>query len=156
MRRFRTGDDPDSFEEFVERAEPALRRALVARVGPDAATDAVAEALAWAWEHWDRLAPMANPVGYLYRVAQSKARQRRIAYPRELGVAELPEVDPGLWDALLALPDRQRAAVWLVHGCGWTYAEVATALGVSVSTTGTHVARGMARLRETLEVTPNA
>jgi len=34
-----------------------------------------AEALAYAWENWDRLSSMKNPVGYLYRVGQSRARR---------------------------------------------------------------------------------
>jgi DNA-directed RNA polymerase specialized sigma24 family protein len=46
--------------------------------------------------------------------------------------------------------------VWLVHGCQWTYGEVAEAMGLGASTVGTHVSRGMARLRERLEVQSRA
>ncbi len=43
----------DTFEAFVRDAEPRLRRALVAAYGPEQGRDAAAEALAYAWEHWD-------------------------------------------------------------------------------------------------------
>lgn len=65
------------FTSFLETAEPRLRRALVGRYGPDVGRDAAAEALAYAWEHWERLRTMSNPAGYLYRVGQSKARKYR-------------------------------------------------------------------------------
>ena len=39
---------------------------------------ATAEALAWGWEHLDRLRTMENPAGYLYRVGYRRGiRQRR-------------------------------------------------------------------------------
>jgi DNA-directed RNA polymerase specialized sigma24 family protein len=40
----------------------------------------------------------------------------------------------------------------MVHACGWTYAETAEALGMSVSAVGTHVSRALAKLRALLEV----
>ena len=51
----------------MARLEPRLRRALVALCGVEAARDATAEALAYAWQHWDRIAAMRNPAGYVYR-----------------------------------------------------------------------------------------
>ena len=137
------------FDAFVRTAEPRLRRALYAMRGSQAGEDAVAEALAYAWANWPMLQTMENPVGYLYRVGQSRSRPLR--RPRLPGVDDqrLPEVEPGLPRALAA---RQRGAVWLVHGCGWTYRETAEALGISVSTVGTHVQRALVRLRNVLEV----
>ena len=52
--------------------------------------------------------------------------------------------------SLAALSERQRAAVVLVHGCGWSYSEVARAIGVTKSSVGTHVARAMQQLRTSL------
>lgn len=95
---------------------------------------------------------MENPVGYLYRVGQSRTRARRAVLlppPADLGV---PDVEPMLVPALLELPETQRIAVWLVHGCDWSYREVADAMDVSVSAVGTHVGRALARLRARLEV----
>lgn len=155
-------DDPagvDAFARFVRDVEPRLRRALIAFRGVDGAGDAVAEALAYAWEHWDRVQTMTNPAGYLFRVGQSRTRPRRqpLALP-PVDPMHMPEVEPALPEALAALTEKQRGAVWLVHACGWTYAETSEALGVSVTAVGTHVARALERLRSALavEVLPDA
>lgn len=151
----RTGRDAvheEAVETFLADAERRLRRAYIAAYGIERAAEATAEALAWAWEHRERLDGMENPVGYLYRVGQSRTRARRrpmLPAPESLGV---PEVEPRLIEELAALPERQRTAVWLVHACEWTHREVAEALGVSTSAVSTHVSRGMERLRERLEV----
>jgi DNA-directed RNA polymerase specialized sigma24 family protein len=141
------------FEVFARDARPRLVRALVPIRGVDGATDAAAEALAYAWEHWDAVRSMENPVGYLYRVAQSRSRGRRTPPLPAVTAAVLPEVEPGLVPALLELPATQRGAVWLVHACGWSYAEAAAALDMSVTAVGTHVARGLAALRSRLGAT---
>lgn len=140
----------DEFERFFHEAEPRLRRAFVGSHGTDGARDAAAEALLWAWEHWEAMVVMANPVGYLFRVGQSRTRPRRTpSLPQPLSLG-LPDVEPQLVPALLALTAPQRAAVWLVHACGWQYAEVAEALGISSSAVGTHLQRGLDHLRATL------
>ncbi len=96
---------------------------------------------------------MENPVGYLYRVGTTRSTPQRapltLPAPESIGV---PDIEPALIPALLALPEKQRAAVWLVHSCQWTYAEVAEALGIGTSTVGTHVSRALAALRSELEV----
>ena len=66
-----------SFDEFARGHGPDLRRVLVARFGLEVGVEATADALAYAWERWDRVGPMANPTGYLVRVGQSAAGQRR-------------------------------------------------------------------------------
>lgn len=145
-------------EAFVAETEPRLRRALIGAVGVDAAADATAEALVYAWVHWPRVSALDNPVGYLYRVAQSKARTPKQPLLTPPPTRVDPEPDFELREALLVLPVRQRSAVWLVHGCRWSYAEVADALGITVSTVGSHVARGLQALRARLDPpssTPN-
>jgi DNA-directed RNA polymerase specialized sigma24 family protein len=97
---------------------------------------------------------MDNPLGYLYRVGQTAAQ----ADLRRGRVPDLPAVPPQLLDvvdpelprALLALSAQQRVAVLLVHAYGWTLADAADALSVSVSTLRNHIARGLARLRQLL------
>lgn len=146
----------DTFEAFVRDAEPRLRRALIGARGVDGAREATAEALAFAWEHWDEVRGMANPVGYLYRVAQSSGRSRRtprLAAPEHV---TMPEFDPALPAALAELTEHQRVAVFLVHGCGWRHGEVAEVLETTASTVSTHVQRGMARLRELMGVGADA
>ena len=144
------------FRAWVAVAEPRLRRAYAGVRGPDDARDAVAEALAYAWEHWDRVAAMDNGVGYVFRVGQSRTRARKrpdLPVPAAVG---LPDIDPGLVPALKRLPDQQRTAVWLVHACDWSPAETAEAMGITTSTVSTHVNRALAALRQRLEVAADA
>jgi DNA-directed RNA polymerase specialized sigma24 family protein len=144
------------FRAWVEEAEPRLRRAYAGVRGPDDARDAVAEALAYAWEHWDRVSEMANGTGYVFRVGQSRTRARKrpdLPAPAAVG---LPDIEPGLVPALRRLPDQQRTAVWLVHACDWSHTEAAEAMGISPSTVATHVARALAALRQRLEVATDA
>lgn len=63
-------------------------------------------------------------------------------------------VEPGLSQALAGLSDRQRAAVLLVHGAGWTQGEVAQVLGVKLSTVQKHSERGLRSLRRALDASP--
>ena len=143
----RSDGDREAFVSFARDLEPRLRRALAGCRGVQGAPDAVAEALAYAWEHWDRVSAMENPAGYLYRVGQSRTKARKegmLPAPADVG---LPDIEPALVPALLALPETQRTAVWLVHACGWSYAECAAAMEVSVSAVGTHVSRALAALR---------
>lgn len=140
------------FEVFVRDARVRLRRALIGAVGLDRVEDAVAEALAWAVEHRRELAAMGNPVGYLFRVGQSRVRVRKQPRLLAAGVTHLPDVEPGLPAALASLPEPQRVSVWLAHGCGWPHADIGEALGISSSTVATHVARAMTRLRAELGV----
>ena len=144
------------FEAFVLAAEPPLRRALVTAYGYEDGREAAAEALAYAWEHWARVREMTNAPGYLYRVAQSSAaRGRRWRQPAPL--LTLPpgtehSFEPGLPRALASLPERQRVAVVLVHGFGYTLREVADLTGIKITTVQNHLERGLRRLRDRLGV----
>lgn len=145
--------ETESFESFVARVKPGLTRALVAGFGVDNGVEAAAEAVAYAWEHWDRLQVMDNPAGYLYRVGQTRASAHR--RPVTLPVPDpvkAPWIEPGLPEALATLTEAQRTAVLLVHTFGYTIAEAAATLGVSKSTVQTHLDRGLGRLRKELGV----
>lgn len=135
------------FDEFVADVRPRLIRAFVPCVGVADAADAAAEALAYAFEHWDTLRLMANPAGYLYRVGRSRVRRRRAPLLPKPAAVGVPDVEPELVPALLSLPESQRTAVWLVHACQWRYSEVAEAMGTSTSMVGNHVSRGLETLR---------
>jgi DNA-directed RNA polymerase specialized sigma24 family protein len=144
--------DGRAFEVFFRESEPRLRRALVAAYGPEDGRDAAAEALAYAWEHWERLQDVANLPGYLFRVAQSRRRRRRPPVLRDTpGWAE-HRFEPGLPGALAALSQRQRLAVVLIHGYGCTLREVSELTGIRPTTVQNHAARGLARLRAKLGV----
>jgi len=148
-------DQREEFALFAERAALRLRPALVAHHGVEMANDLCADAIAYAWENWDRVRDLDNPVGYLYRVATSRARRYRrwrrpVALPAESGAAAVVS-DPGLPVVLAKLPSGQRTAVVLVHVYGWSYQDVADLIGRSLSDVRNDVHRGLAALRATME-----
>jgi DNA-directed RNA polymerase specialized sigma24 family protein len=144
--------DEHEFSAFFEGIEPRLRRALVAAYGSERGREAAAEALAYAWEHWDSLQGVRNPLAYLYRVGQSRTRGRK---ERPLFVSvpsSEPWIEPNLGAALVSLSVAQRTAVVLVHGFGWTMKEVADCTGIRVTTVQNHLDRGLRKLRAELKV----
>jgi DNA-directed RNA polymerase specialized sigma24 family protein len=148
----------DAFEAFVAGHERRLRQALTAAFGIDGGREAAADAFVYAWEHWDRVAAMANPAGYLFVVGRSRHRRgfrARLAKPVFDVGPEHPEpwCEPALAMQLAGLSDRERITVMLINGFEWSLAEVAELLGVSKSTVQTHAERGMAKLRAGMGVT---
>lgn len=143
------------FTDFAVQHGERLRRALVAGYGVEVGNDVCADAMAYAWAHWERVAEMDNPVGYLYRVAQTAARRhwrwrRRPAFPPETARPD-ESADPRLGEALARLATNQRQCVVLVHVYDWTYQQTADALELPVTSVRNHVHRGLKALRETLE-----
>lgn len=148
-------DDADTrFEAFFVDAEPRLRAVLSAAYGAELGREAAAEALAWAYEHWTKVEAMKHPIAYLYRVGQSRTRplRRRMPPVHSVHASPLPEIEPELDRALQSLPRRQRAAVVLVHGYGYTQAETAGLLGVKPTSVANHVNRALTKLRAELGV----
>jgi RNA polymerase sigma-70 factor (ECF subfamily) len=148
----------DDFDTFVAAHELRLRQALIAALGIERGRDAAADAFSYAWEHWDRVRGMANPIGYLFVVGRDTYRRRfrnrlaKTAFERGPDNAE-PWCEPRLALLLAGLSDRERTAVILVNGFDWSLAEVADLLGVSKGTVQTYAGRGMAKLRGGLGVT---
>lgn len=142
------------FTRFVTHVERRLSRALIATYGPEVGRESARDALVYAWEHWERVSTMENPVGYLFRVGQSRSRsyrRRRVLFP-QVNSAELPHVEPGLPQALEELSENQRMALVLIHVEGLSERETARAMGVSRVTVRRHAERGLAKLRDSLEV----
>ncbi len=106
-----------AFDEFVRADGQRLRKVMTSQYGVDIGCESTDFALAWAWEHWDRLRGMSNPAGYLYRVAQTQAR-RAISRRRPVTLPPEPtsrtdsasSIDVDLADALRQLTDQQRLA----------------------------------------------
>ena len=146
------------FDRVVLPLSRGLQRAFVAHFGVEIGSDVAAEVSAWAWEHIDQVTSASNPGGLLYRVGQSRVRyhhrwaRRGAVFPAEPGwvAGEAPELDDELLLALGALKPKQRVAVLMVHGYGFSYLEVADLLGDSVAATTNHVHRGLYRLRRTI------
>ncbi|MDO8391495.1 MAG: RNA polymerase sigma factor [Actinomycetota bacterium] len=156
-----------SFEQPLGEALAHLRGVLIARHGLEVGADLHAEVTEYAWEHRDRLRDLDNPVGYLYRVAQSRTRRyrrwnRAVTLPPERP-AERPrdgqpaEHDVPLDAALARLHPDERTVVVLIHAYGYRYDEAAEFLGTSVSAVRNRLHRGMTTLRRLLnEETPDA
>jgi len=143
-----------TYQDFVTANGARLRAALVTAYGPEVGIEAASEALAYGWEHWERLGAMSNPTGYLYRVGQTAARRGRrpSGYLPSPPPEVLPEFEPRLVPALEQLSEQQRVVVVLVRGFQWTQAEVAELLGVSPSTVHATLGRAIAHLQKELEV----
>lgn len=144
------------FSAFYATVEPRLRVALVAAYGPERGREAAAEALAWAWEHRGRLEELREPLGFLYRVGQSRTRPRRVRLLEGRASWDEPWIEPKLASGLAALSERQRVAVVLISGYSWSAAEVGELLGIAATTVQNHLERGLGRLRSHLEVDADA
>ena len=147
-----------SFDDFYATTERRVRRAIAAKHGAAYAADATAEAMEVAVRRWSRIREMQNPSGYVYRIADRAAiRAKRSIWREAPGVSggqADPDVAAGhsadLSRALESLSGRQRAAVLLVHGWGYSYEETAELLGIRPTTLRNHLDRGMAKLRNVL------
>lgn len=145
--------DLEAFRRFVADAEPKIRQALSASLGSEPGKDATADALEYAWQHWERIRDMNNPVGYLYVVGRDRGRRsRRRERPAfyEVNPERSPWVEPGLPAAIAHLPDRQREVVVLLHCFDWTMSEVGGLLDLSKATVQKHAERGLASLRSSM------
>ena len=132
--------DIDFSTWYADERDGVVRSLLVIGGDPDGARDAVAEAFSRAYERWGRVATMASPTGWVYRVALNEIRRRerrrriearllqRRADPRP---AAPPDVDPELWTAVAALPRREREVVVLRYVADLREREVADVLGIS-------------------------
>lgn len=159
MRRAGVAIDEDpgvvAFEAFVVGSRDRLARALVAHHGREIAQDALADAYAYAWANWERVRGLGNPVGYLFRMADRIGTRRAMAAGREFATDHLDQVlsiddtsEPAIVALLSTLTPRQRGAVLLTHGYGWTFREAAEVLDVPLTTLTNDVNRGLKKLRE--------
>ncbi|QGG95145.1 RNA polymerase sigma factor [Actinomarinicola tropica] len=143
-----------TIDEVLTEVRPRLAAAFAATYGIERGEEALAEAMAWAWEHHERVLAMENPAGYLYRVGQTRSRPRPtprfLPSPSELGI---DDVEPALAPAMEELTERQRTCVALVVGLHHSHQEAADLLGISKSSVQQHVDRAMDHLRTRLGVT---
>ena len=125
-------------------------------VGPDA-DDAWSETFLAALRGWPDLPDGANVQAWLVRIAQRKAidvTRARGRGPVPTGtVPDLPAVeppDPTVWDAVAALPERQRLAVAYHWFGGLPHTETAALIGGTPAAVRRAAADGLANLRRTL------
>ncbi len=135
-------------------------RILRGAVGRDGAEDCFQETFLAALRAYPKLGDGRNLRGWLLTIAHRKAIDFHRANGRKpIPVAEVPEVaaenglpepDEGLWDAVGALPPKQRAAVALRYGSDLPHAEIAAALGCSPQAARRSLHEGLKRLRKDL------
>jgi RNA polymerase sigma-70 factor (ECF subfamily) len=151
-----------TFDGFFVEARPRLINAIRFSVGDDdLAVEVVDEAMTRAFDRWSDVATMANPSGWVYRVASNRARNRfrrlRLERQRPQHVRLVHDdvvSDPGLARALSQLPADQRSVLVLRFYLDWSVDEVATALGLAPGTVKSRVHRGLRRLESMLEERP--
>jgi RNA polymerase sigma factor (sigma-70 family) len=144
----------DGFDALIDEIRSRLLPALVAKWGIEVGSDLCSDVEEYAWKNQSRVIAMENPLGYLYRVAQSKSRSHARWRYRNTFPSRFPDIvheDMQLHETLQMLaelkPD-QRVCILLVHAFGWTYSEVGELLGVTRSVVNHHVHRGLTRLRQ--------
>ena len=155
------------FEQFYREVFTRLAQALFLLTGdPTEAEDLAQEALARAFERWDRVGTMESPVGYVFRSALNlhRKRLRRAAvWARVSGRATQParedrdpatviEVRNEVLGALGSLSPEQREAVLLIEWMGLSTEEAAAALGIEPVSVRARVYRARVALRRRLEV----
>lgn len=148
------------FEEAVAEHRAALVRRLTVVIGGDveAAGDLAQETFLRAYRSWDRF-DGTDVRAWLYTIGLRLAfneRDRRQRW-RDLLSRQRPEaptwVRPdhtALHQALAALPQRQRAALFLSAVDGYSQAEIAAILDAPPGTVASWLSRSKAHLREVL------
>ena len=158
--------DRVAFGEYVRSRSHVLLRAAQGLTGNRAdAEDLVQATLVKAYQSWDRIDDPAALDTYVRRVMVnthiSGWRRRRVdEYPTD-EIPDAPVADDATKDADMRdivqraidrLPRQMRAAVMLRYYDDMTEPEVAAALGVSVGTVKSTVARAVAKLRKDSEL----
>ncbi len=137
-----------------------MLRVCRAVLGPTAADDAWSETFLAAMKAYPDLPPDSNVEAWLVTIAHRKAIDVvRAEARRAVPTAELPEkpttdILPGdwesdLWEALKALPFKQRETVAFHYLAGLPYADIADILGGSPEAARRAASDGIAALRKT-------
>ena len=74
----------DGFDALIEEIRARLLPALVAKWGIEVGSDLCSDVEEYAWEHRAKVTRMENPLGYLYRVAQSCAMDEAHHFPQSV------------------------------------------------------------------------
>jgi RNA polymerase sigma-70 factor, ECF subfamily len=162
------GGDPEAFGLIIRRYETGLLRYATRMLGrPDAAADAVAEALVRAYQHLASCRDPARLKSWLYRIVGNRCRShlaRRSASDLPLEDAP-PLADPAdseaeteraeqmalVERALDALTPEKRQAFLLKHVEGLSYEEMAEVTGERIPTLKMRVHRARQALLEALQ-----
>ena len=150
------------FEKVVEQHGGTVLRVCRVVLGVHDAEDAWSETFLAAMRAYPDLPDDANPEAWLVTIARRKAIDVLRARKRHpVPVAEIPEAsgsapslgvpgaeDGDLWQAVAALPEKQRQAVAYHYVAGLAYAEIAGILGGSTDAARRAAADGIRNLRK--------
>ena len=150
------------FEKLVEQNGGVVLRVCRVILGPHDAEDAWSETFLSALRAYPDLPDDANAEAWLVRIAQRKAIDVLRARRRQpVPVAEIPDApgipsslglpgteDGDLWQAVAALPAKQRQAVAYHYVAGLAYAEIAAILGGTSDAARRAAADGVKNLRK--------
>src|SRR6266702_4827876 len=147
------------FEKVVERHGGTVLRVCRVILGVHDAEDAWSETFLAAMRAYPDLPDDANAEAWLVTIAHRKAIDVLRARARQPApVEEVPDAPSGLgvpgaqdgdlWQAVRALPDRQRQAVAYHYVAGLAYAEIAGILGGTTAAARRAAADGVKNLRK--------
>ncbi|MEA2226280.1 MAG: hypothetical protein QOE67_1562 [Solirubrobacteraceae bacterium] len=153
------------FQRFLDAERDVVWRFLVSAVGSAEADDCFQETFIAALRAYPRLRPGSNLRAWVLTIAQRKALDAHRARARRA----LPVPDPAsgdrsraspsaheqafshdmpLWDAVGALPARQRSAVVLRYVADLPHRDIATAIGCSEEAARRSLHEGLVKLRK--------
>ena len=149
----------EAFEKVVARHADAVLRVCRVLLGAHDAEDAWSETFLAALRAYPDLPETANTEAWLVTIAHRKAIDVLRARKRQPApVEEVPEApttlgvpgqqDADLWQAVAALPDKQRQAVAYHYVAGLPYAEIAVILGGTTDAARRAAADGIKNLRK--------
>lgn len=149
------------FHDFYVGARDRVGRALALTLrDADLASDSVDEAMARAYQRWNKVRSLDNPSGWVYRVGLNHARSRvrrvarRVTHgPRVASLTVTPDVapvEPAIVAALDQLSVDHRSVVVCRLLFDWSEAETAEALGLRPGTVKSRLARALAQLETRL------
>jgi RNA polymerase sigma factor (sigma-70 family) len=150
------------FERVVEQHGGAVLRVCRVMLGAHDAEDAWSETFLAAMRAYPELPDDANAEAWLVTIARRKAIDVLRARKRQpTPIPEIPDVpglhpslgvpgaeDGDLWQAVAALPEKQRQAVAYHYVAGLAYAEIAGILGGTTDAARRAAADGVKNLRK--------
>jgi RNA polymerase sigma factor (sigma-70 family) len=162
LRQQRNIDGTPDFEQLFGEQYGRLVQALFLLAGDAAeAEDLAQEALARAYERWDRVRFMESPVGYVYRTALNLNRRRvrrllglreRIPRERDESPSSAPDVETArdVRAALERIPSALREALVMHEWLGLRSEELGRILGIRPSSARARVHRARAAFKEAI------